>query len=47
MCTISYEAFLNETKKEVEQNENLQFILGDGDVTPGKLQTQVHVLSYE
>lgn len=32
MCTISYEACLKDTTTIVEKNEELSFILGDGDV---------------
>lgn len=32
MCIISYEAFIKDTQTSVEKNEDLSFILGDGDV---------------
>jgi len=32
MCTISYTASLKDTSEVVEQNDELSFILGDGDV---------------
>lgn len=35
MVTISYEAFIKDSLKSVEKNENLSFILGDGDVISG------------
>ena len=39
MVTVSYEAYLYndaENRKLVDHSENLQFILGDGDVISGK-----------
>ena len=35
MVTISYEAYLKDTDKLVDHNDNLSFILGDGDVISG------------
>lgn len=32
MCTISYEACLKDSSTVVEKNDELSFILGDGDV---------------
>ena len=32
MCTISYEARLKDSEAAVEKNEDLSFVLGDGDV---------------
>lgn len=36
MCTISYKAFIKDTDQLVEQDDELSFILGDGDVIPGR-----------
>lgn len=38
MVTISYEAYVTNDadRKLVEHNDNLEFILGDGDVVSGK-----------
>lgn len=44
MVTISYEAYLKDSLKLVDHNDNLSFILGDGDVITGTnrkiIQTQ-------
>ena len=37
MCTISYKAFIKNSEELVEDEENMSFILGDGDVLPGNL----------
>lgn len=37
MVTISYEAYLKDSLKLVDHNDNLSFILGDGDVISGTI----------
>jgi hypothetical protein len=44
MVTIEYEAFPNENPtKLIDHNENLNFILGDGDVIQGKHRPIYHI----
>ena len=40
ICTISYKAFLKDTETLVESNDDLSFIIGDGDVVPGKIKSK-------
>ena len=35
MCTIAYKAYVKDTDKLVEHDDDLNFILGDGDVVSG------------
>ena len=37
MVTIAYEAYLKDSLKLVDHNDNLSFILGDGDVISGMI----------
>ena len=46
MCTISYKAYIKDTDEIVEQDDNLSFILGDGDVIPGKLWVLNNVFNF-
>ena len=47
MVTIAYEAYLKDSLKLVDHNENLSFILGDGDVISGMALLYNNILNLE
>lgn len=46
MVTIAYEAYLKDSLKLVDHNDNLSFILGDGDVISGNYFILLFFLKY-